>query len=275
MKQQLNSLAFTLLVLVVALNAWMYLMQPGMVFFPTRALDATPEQWGLAYEDVRFSTADGMNLHGWYLPREGARGTLLFFHGNAGNISHRGDSIRIFNRLGLNVFIIDYRGYGRSDGSPDETGLYTDARAAWDWLTQERNVPADSIVIFGRSLGGVVAVQLAAEVQAAGLIVESAFSSARDVADEIFPLLSRLVWLRFRFDARRAIADVRFPVLIMHSRHDEIIPYANGKRLFEAAQEPRRFFEMRGDHNSGFLQSQPEYGNALEQFLLQTTAPGE
>jgi fermentation-respiration switch protein FrsA (DUF1100 family) len=249
------------------LNLWMYLQQPGMIFFPYSQVTQTPEDWGLNYEQVNLITPDGLRLHGWYIPHPDADKTLLFFHGNAGNIAHRGDSIAIFHRLGLNVFIFDYRGYGQSEGSPSEQGLYQDARAAWRYLTQDRAIPASHIIIFGRSLGGAVATQLATEVEPAGLMVESVFSSARSMADEIFPLVSRIVFLRFHFNTQARIKKVNSPLLVLHSPHDEIIPFEQGKMVFEVANEPKTFVEMTGDHNYGFIRSQPAYEQALGKFI--------
>lgn len=249
------------------LNVWMFLQQPGMVFFPQRELDATPADWGMPYEDVSVETTDGIRLHGWYIPQAGAKRVLLFFHGNAGNISHRRESIAIFRQLGLSVFIFDYRGYGRSGGYPGEAGLYQDANAAWRYLVERRGVARQHIVLFGRSLGGAVAAQLAAGVQPGGLILESTLSSARDFARAEFPLLSYLVVIRYRFDAAARLAQVRCPVLVLHSRADEIMPYRMGEKLYAAAHEPKYFFALRGDHNSGFLQSQPQYGQTLAEFI--------
>lgn len=252
---------------LIFLNGWMYLQQPGMIFFPYEKISETPSNWGLEYEEVYLERGDGLRLHGWFIPHPGAQKTILFFHGNAGNIAHRGDSVAIFHRLGLNVFIFDYRGYGKSEGSPGEQGLYEDARAAWGYLTQERGISASDIILFGRSMGGVVATRLATEVQAAGLMIESTFSSARSMADEIFPLLSRLVILRFRFDAEADIKKVHSPLLVLHSPKDEIIPFREGEKVFAAANEPKTFVEMRGDHNYGFILSQPEYEQALAAFI--------
>jgi fermentation-respiration switch protein FrsA (DUF1100 family) len=257
----------SLLVALAAVNGWMFLQQPGMVFYPLSALDATPADWGMSYEDVSLRTGDGIELHGWYIPRQGAERVLLFFHGNAGNISHRGDSVEIFHRLGLDVFIIDYRGYGRSHGTPDEAGLYSDAAAAWQYLTGPRAVKAENIVVFGRSLGGAVAAQLAAHERPAGLILESTLSSARDFARQAFPLLSRLVLVRYDFDTAAQLAQVSCPVLVLHSREDEVMPWRLGEKVYRAAREPRRLVVLRGDHNRGFLQSQPGYEQALGEFI--------
>jgi hypothetical protein len=249
------------------LNGLMYLQQPAKTFLPERELSATPADWGLEYEEVWCGTLDGIQLHGWYIPSQGSSRALLFFHGNGGNISHRGDSIAIFHRLGLNVFIFDYRGYGRSQGKPSERGLSRDAAAAWRYLIETKGFSGTDIVIFGRSLGGAVAATLASEVRPGGLILESTFSSARDFANVAFPVLSRLVLLRYDFDTAERLTRVTCPVLVLHSPEDEIMPFQLGEKVYRAANEPKGFVKMRGDHNSGFLRSQPDYERELRRFL--------
>jgi len=264
--------------LIVGLLIW--LMQPRLVFFPFQQQVSTPADLGLAFEDVTIETVDGERLAGWFVPapRERRRDlTLLFLHGNAGNISHRGDSLWIFAQLGLDVLIIDYRGYGRSSGSPSEKGLYLDADAAWRWLTEGRGVPANRILLFGRSLGGAVAAELAGRLgsepgaaasgQPAAVVIESGFDEVASLARHHYPLLTAVIPLRFEFRAAEAIARTRAPVLVLHSPDDEIVPYALGRRLFAAAPEPKRFVDLRGGHNDGFLVSQPDYQKAIADFL--------
>ncbi len=267
MKNRIIKNILLLLLGMALLNSCMYLRQSSMVFFPYTALGQTPAEWGLAYEDVFLHSEDGVRLHGWYIPHHGSQKTLLFFHGNAGNISHRGASVEIFHQLGLNLFIFDYRGYGKSQGKPDEEGLYRDARAAWRYLTNERGFEQEEIILFGRSLGGAVAAELAAEVQPGGLILESTFSSAKDVANALLPVLSRLIILRYDFNTAAHVRRVASPLLVLHSPDDEIIPFHLGEKVFQAANEPKTFFRMRGDHNSGFLMSQPDYERALSAFI--------
>jgi uncharacterized protein len=262
-------------VVLLAIGGTLWLRQPGMVFYPIERVVATPSDWGLSYEKVKLITADGVGLYGWYLPAPNTRRTLLFFHGNGGNISHRGESLQIFHRLGLNVLIIDYRGYGRSEGSPSEEGLYRDAEAAWRYLVEKRGLRAEDIVIFGRSLGGAVAAWLAAKEQPAGLILESTFSSAREMAHAVFPLLSWLTPMRYEFNTAAVLKHVHCPILIAHSRDDEIIPFAFGEVLYQAANTPKRFLMMRGDHNAGFLQSQSEYEHGLRLFFAESVTVGE
>lgn len=262
------------LLVLFAFSGFMYFNQPHMVFFPIKELRGAPGSWGMEYEDVTIESMDKTaKLHGWFIPAKGATKTLLFFHGNAGNISHRGESIRIFHETGLNVYIIDYRGYGASSGEPSEQGVYDDARSAWQYLTGERGLADSDIIIFGRSLGGVIATQLASEVKPAGLIVESVFSSAKDVARKLMPVISRLVFIRYQFDAEQTIKNVRVPLLVLHSPADDIIPFKLGKKVYDAGNEPKTFFEMKGDHNGGFLESQPEYQQALEKFVASLGRP--
>lgn len=239
----------------------------------------TPADWGLNYEDVVVETEDGVRLHGWYVNQPGATKVLLFFHGNAGNISHRGDSVRIFHRLGLNVLIFDYRGYGKSDGKPSEDGLYQDAKAIWKYVTSEKSTQREDVILFGRSLGAAVAANLAAEVQPGAVILESSFSSASDMARSVFPILSYLTVMRFDFNTAESVTNITSPVLVVHSRDDEIIPFSLGRKVYEAAGQPKQFLEISGDHNNGFLRSQPRYEQMLAQFIsdlpAQRSRPGE
>lgn len=261
-----NGLSISVLVFLF-FGGWLYFQQPAMIFFPSKDLDATPLDWDLPYEDVTLETEDGIRLHGWFMPHPGASQTVLFFHGNAGNISHRRESVKIFHRLGLNVFIFDYRGYGNSQGKPSESGLYNDALAAWQYLLQEKNLTKQQIVVFGRSLGGAVACNLSAEMQPGALILESTFSSAWDMANVIFPIMSHLMPMRFEFNTEDYVKRVTSPVLVLHSTEDDIIPFRLGEKVYRAASQPKYFVKMEGNHNSGFLLSQPDYQQALGEFL--------
>lgn len=263
----MTSLVIYTLVGLLLLNVLMYFQQPMMIFYPMSQLYQTPANWGLDFEDVTLNTVDDVQLHGWFIPDTESDQVVLFLHGNAGNISHRRDSIEIFHRLGLNVFIIDYRGYGLSKGRPSEPGLYQDARAAWRYLTDVKGFDPGDVIIFGRSLGGAVAAKLAAEVKARGLILESSLSSARDFARAVFKILSRLVVIRYDFDTTQHIKAVDYPVLVMHSPDDEIMPFHLGKKIYQLANQPKHFVRMRGDHNNGFLLSQPQYQQALDNWL--------
>lgn len=244
-----------------------FLLQPRLVYFPITGLQMIPTQVGLRYEDVNFETRDGLRLHGWYIPVRGASYTVLFLHGNAGNISHRLESLAIFNRLGLNTFIIDYRGYGNSQGTPDENGTYQDALAAWDHLRQAKQKKPEDIILFGRSLGGAVAAWLATQVNPGGLILESTFTSLPDLgADHYWFLPVR--WLsRYQYSTQAQLSAVSAPVLIAHSRDDRIVSFRHAQNLYAVANPPKQFLELRGGHNEGFVVSGDAYEDGLRRFV--------
>lgn len=246
-----------------------YFAQDNLLFFPNMGREhaATPAALGLAYEDLALRTEDGETLHAWWLPATPARGTVLLFHGNAGNISHRLDYARMFRGLGYNTLLVDYRGYGKSTGKPSEEGTYRDAAAAWQWLTGTRGVPAREIVVFGESLGGGVACWLARHRPVAALVLASTFTSVPDMAAEVYPFLPVRLISRFSYDTRECLAHVKAPVLVVHSPRDDIIPYAHGRKLYEAAREPKEFLEIAGGHNDGFVFTRPEWVNSLGAFL--------
>jgi len=254
----------------VLLGVLLFFMQERMVFLahlPGRQLEATPRDAGFDYVDVTVKTADGILLHGWYVYAPNPRGTVLFLHGNAGNISHRLDSIAIFHELGLDTFIIDYRGYGQSEGKPGEEGTYRDAEAAWEHLVTERGEDPARIIVFGRSLGGGVAAWLATRHKVAALVVESSFTSAVDMAAHLYPFMPVRLISRLKYPVADYVARAECPVLIVHSRDDEIIPFAMGKALYEAAPAPKAFIELAGDHNNGFLLSRDRYREKLGKFI--------
>jgi len=251
----------------VGLLVILFVFQSHLIYFPQKEIYETPGRAGLSYEAVFFETTDGVKLSGWFVPAEKPRGVVLFCHGNAGNISHRMDSIRIFHRLRLSTFIFDYRGYGISKGKPTEKGIYLDAEAAWRYLTEIRHVPRTEIILFGRSLGGAIAARLAQDHSPAALIIESTFTSLPDIAADIYPFLPVRLLARFDYNTRKYIKLVNCPILIVHSRNDEIMPFKHGRQLFEAASEPKEFLEITGTHNDGFMASGKSYEEGLDLFL--------
>ena len=261
-----------------AMVAWMYLSQRRLLYMPRANLAATPSDAGLTYEDVHLTNGLGTPIHAWWLPHARPRFTLLFSHGNGGNISHRLETLRIFHGLGLSVLIYDYSGYGLSQGKPSEKATRADVRAAWDWLVRERNIDPGSIILFGRSLGGGVAAELAAKltgqgVNPAGLILESTFTSIPDMGADIYPWLPVRQLARFRYDSENALRDVRLPALFLHGRDDDVIPFRLGRRLHDGYAGPKAFLELLGDHNSGFLFSGPVYVDGLDRFLSGLKCP--
>jgi fermentation-respiration switch protein FrsA (DUF1100 family) len=260
----------------VAVLVLLFAFQSRLIFFPntpSRAVGPGPDSIGLTFESVEILTEDGTRLDAWYVPALEPRGTVLFFHGNAGNISHRLDSLRVFNQLNLSTLIFDYRGYGRSEGEVSEAGIYLDAEAVWRHLTEERRIPAAEIVLFGRSLGAAVAASLAGTHRPGALIIESGFVSVPAMAAELYPWLPARRLARISLPTGDYLKSVSCPVLVVHSRDDEIIPFRHGLRLFEIAQEPKQFLELRGGHNDGFLVSGRRYLEGLDAFV--TTSLGK
>lgn len=278
-----------LLVLVAAACvALLMLFEEHLIYFPSRypqgRWDPAAGSAGAApvrLEDCWLEAADGVKLHGWYCRAASGPGpgapppVLLWLHGNAGNITHRYEGIVNFVRLPAEVFIIDYRGYGRSSGRPGESGLSLDAAAAWQYLVAQRGVDAGRIVVLGRSLGAAVAVALVRDpaVIPAGLIVESAFTSVPDMVAGILPIFPRGL-IRTRMDSLSMIGAITCPKLFVHSDADEIVPYAHGRRLFDAAAEPKRFHRLRGiGHNDTDVFGGPAYLAELADFVAACTRP--
>ncbi len=241
--------------------------QDRLVYYPTRPLEGTPADVGLSFESVEFPTSDGLRLHGWWVPAPDAWGTVLFLHGNGGNVSHRLEKLRILHDLGLDTFLFDYRGYGQSEGRPDEAGTYRDAEAAWSYLTARRAIPPDRIILYGESLGGAVAAYLARRRPVRALVLEAAFTSLPEVAAELYPFLPARRLTRFRYDTRSYLEGVSCPVLIFHSRDDEIVAFRHALRLQATGPAPKVLVELRGSHNDAFLVARDRYEAGWRDFL--------
>ncbi len=272
-------LAISAVALWATIIITMVIFEDSLIFFPDPYpsgdwdAEAVARGSGTSVEDCFFEASDGVRLHGWWCRPNGdaAAGTgemvLLWFHGNAGNLAQRAGQMIALARIPAQVFIIDYRGYGRSEGKPGEEGLYRDGRAAWTYLTQKMGVDPAKIVIHGVSLGGAVAVDLATEVEAAGLIVQSSFTSVPDMATHHYPIVPR--WLvRTRMNSLAKIGDVDAPIMVIHSPSDEVVPFVHGQRLFEAARGEKRFLEVPGaSHNETSLVGGETYFGAIRGFL--------
>lgn len=246
-------------------------LEQRYIYFPDRHLVAIPEAIGLVYEEAHFAAADGVRLHGWYLPGEVGRPLVLFCHGNAGNISHRLESLRLLRGLGLSVFIFDYRGYGQSEGQPSEQGTYADVRGAHAWLRQH-GWPPTQMIYFGESLGAAVALQLAVEQPPAGLVLEAPFTSIAAMGRHHYFLLYLLIgWLLdARYDNLEKIGEVRAPLLIIQGDADAIVPPAMAQQLFAAANEPKTLRRIPGaGHNDLLYVGGKAYLDAWRLFLNQ------
>jgi fermentation-respiration switch protein FrsA (DUF1100 family) len=225
----------------------------------------------LPVQDVWFKAADGVKLHGWYIPSEEAVATLLFFHGNAGNITHRLENIFFLHHLKLNVFIFDYRGFGRSEGDPDEEGIQLDSQAAYDTVLTQPGVSVDSLFVFGRSLGGVFAAYTASKNPAAGLILESTFTNAVDMADKMMPIIPSW-YISAELNTQGYVAQLKIPKLFIHGTSDTIIPFTLGRELYKAAPQPKEFYSIVGaGHNNTWRVGGKEYFDTIKAFITRTS----
>jgi hypothetical protein len=267
-------LAFAYIGLAIAL----YLGQSNLVFMPSRDVIETPEILSIKFENIQITTRDNVNLDSWFVPAKDndlvGKGVILFCHGNGGNISNRISYLPIFRELGLATFLFDYRGYGKSGGTPTEEGTYTDVEAAWQYLTQERQIPPQKIIIYGESLGRAIASYLAQKNSqqngndnAGGLVLASTFTSISDRAAELYPFMPIRFLSRFSYNSIDRLPSIKIPVLVIHSIDDEIIPFHHGERNFQVANQPKKLVRLRGDHNSGFLDSLETYRNGVNEFI--------
>lgn len=245
----------------------LYFRQSKHMYKPTHEIETTPDRLGYEYDSIMFKTSDNMSLNGWYIPNHTSKRVVLFFHGNTGNISHCMESIEIFHRIGLSTFIFDYRGYGNSIGKTTEQGTYADAEAAWRYLVDVRGISPHHIIVLGRSLGGAIASWLVSQYTPRAFIIESTFTTAADIAAEHFPHVPARLLTRFHYNVLDNIKNITCPILIVYSRDDKITPIHHGIKLFDAANEPRQFLEIEGDHYDGFLKTGQRYVDALDSFI--------
>lgn len=271
----LRSVLQIILLAYLGLNVLIYFQQASLVFLPEMDRDfrATPAQINLPFNVLRLTTPDGEILDGWFVPgdtQHPVRGLVIFFHGNAGNIGHRLDYLRMFHGLGLAALIIDYRGYGRSSGTPSENGTYLDAATAWRHATEVLGFPAKRIVLYGESMGGAVAAQLAVTNRPGALVLASTFTSVPDMGSDLYPLLPIRLLANIRYDTLHRLPQISCPILIAHSRNDDIIPFTHGRRLFDAAKQPKQFLEIEGGHNEGFIFGRETWIRQFDAFIGQT-----
>lgn len=261
----------------LGLAALLYFAQDSLVFQAgvDRNFAATPAGIGLRFAELAIVTEDGETLHGWHVPSPApARGLVILFHGNAGNIGHRLDYLKVFHALGVDGLIVDYRGYGRSTGRPSEEGTYRDAEAIWRHATATLGIPPNRIAIFGESLGGGIAAELASRQRPAALMLASTFTSVPDLGAQLYPWLP-VRWLaRIRYETLGKLPRIACPILVIHSPQDDVIPFYHGRRLYEAATGPKRFLQIDGGHNEGFVFSQDAWVRVLDDFLAGSLPPG-
>jgi fermentation-respiration switch protein FrsA (DUF1100 family) len=251
---------------VVAFLGFVYARQESLIFFPDREVRFTPADLGMAFEDVRLTASDGVVLAAWWIPAHKPRGAVIFCHGNAGNMGDRVGKLRLLHDLGLSVLVFDYRGYGKSAGTPSERGTALDMDAAVAHLGNARLIPLERIVFYGESLGGAVAIEAATRTSPAALVVESTFTSARAMARRHYPFVPPAL-VRVRYDSLSRMGRLACPTLVLHGPDDTIVPFEMGEELFRAAPGPKRFATLPGDHNSGGILDSPDARRALADLL--------
>ncbi|MFC1534070.1 alpha/beta hydrolase [Thermodesulfobacteriota bacterium] len=261
-----------LILLILIFTSSCYFFYPKIenffIFFPQSSYDFTPEGLHLDYKDVHFNSVDGVKLHGWFFPLNREYPVVLFCHGNAGNISHRLDNIRLILERKIQVFIFDYRGYGKSAGSPSEKGIYMDGQAAYDYLVNKEHIAPENIVLFGRSLGAAVAIDMALQNDVRSVIIESGFVSTKDMAKSMFLFNIISFILPPNYNNLEKIAHIRVPKLIIHGEDDEIVPFRMGKSLFHASKEPKYFFPLKGaGHNDTYIVGGEKYFQIITSFI--------
>jgi uncharacterized protein len=258
------------LLVVCVLFLWGCPMEHRLIFHPNARIDRTPRDFGLLFDDVFFVTSDEVRLHGWFVPYRDAQTTLLWFHGNAGNVSHRLENIKLLHdNVKVNIFIFDYRGYGLSEGTVSETGTYLDGEAAIEYLRRHRSVESKNLVLFGRSLGAAVAIEMATRTEAlSAVILESPFASIRDMAREIFPSLPIGSLIRTQYNVAEKIRGIKTPLLVLHGDRDEVVPFSQGKKVYDAAPQPKTFYAIVGArHNDTYRVGGDSYFEAFRKHI--------
>jgi len=260
------ALASSVLIVFVGLFVLVKYLEHTAVFFPSRSMNSTPAQAGMPYEDVYLITSDGIKINAWLVKSSPSASTILFAHGNAGTISDRVMKLKFFHDLGLNVLVFDYRGYGKSQGRPTEKGIYLDAQAVYDYLQSRPDIDHGRIIGYGASLGGVVVVDLATRRKLAALMIESSITSAKDMAQRLYPFLPSFL-MGIKFDSLSKIKNIDTPKLFLHSPEDQTVPLSMGQKLYEAASNPKSFLFIHGGHNDGALISDGKVRDGFKKFL--------
>ena len=250
----------------LSLAAYVRYLESITVFHPAKEIERTPRSIGLGFEDIYFKTKDKYVINGWLIKHPQAHSTVIYFHGNAGNMADRLEKIILLRNLKVNVFIIDYRGYGKSQGKPCEHGVYEDAVAAFDYLLTRGDIEHEKIWVYGTSLGGTVAIDLATKKRLACLIIDSTFSSAADMGRTIYPFIPSFL-IQTKMDSLAKIKKITIPKLFLHSREDDVVPFRLGQKLFAVAPAPKEFLEIKGGHNDNYVYSREIWLEGVSRFL--------
>lgn len=274
LKKPVKFMIFTVITIMFVMG-FISFIEKQYIFHPNKGIYSTPEDLGLKYDDIMFTTEDGLKLNGWFVPgkmdsqTKQSMYTLLWFHGNAGNISHRIENIEmLYDRLPVNIFIFDYRQYGKSEGNISEQGTYIDAKAALKYLHSRKDIDHKKIIFFGRSLGSAVAVDLAIKEKCRALILESPFSSIKEMTKSLYPFLPISYFVRTKYDTLSKIRDIKVPVLIIHGEKDDLVPIEQGRKLYETANEPKEFYTIpEANHNDTYIAGGEKYFDVIRRFV--------
>lgn len=262
----LKELIYLIVLVLIFLITYIKYVEYRGLYYPAREIEFYPDTIGLKFEDIYITTEDGIKINGWFIWNPESRYTLLFCHGNAGNIGNRIDKINLLSGINLNIFIIDYRGFGKSEGRLHEKGLYLDAEASYDYLLNSRNIKQEQIIIYGESLGSAVAIDLASKRSPKALIVEGSFSSGREMAKKIYPILPGFLFSN-SFNSINKIKKIDCPKLFIHSKEDEVVPFKLAEKLYREAKLPKEFIELEGQHNDAFLNDKEKYITSIASFI--------
>ena len=272
----LKSVGRITLGVVIGATLFLVIFEKHFIYYPAAAVDLTPKALGLPFDEVLIDVEPGVKIHGWFIKAatEPSVATVLFSHGNAGNIADRIDRVQSLRSLGLDFLLYDYRGYGKSTGDTDEEGTYRDGRAAYDYLVKSRQIDPGHIVLMGESLGCAVSIQVALERKAAGLVIEAPFASIAHMANAVYPFLPLGSFIRTRYENVKKIPQLKMPLMVIQGTKDEVIPVAQGRMVFDAAPEPKRYLAIEGaHHNDVYLIGGEGYRRALGEFIRQVSAP--
>ncbi|MBW1704000.1 MAG: alpha/beta hydrolase [Deltaproteobacteria bacterium] len=261
-------LILLILVFIVISCVFFPQIENFFIFYPDKELEFHPADWHLTFEDVYFEAEDKTRLHGWFFPQKGNAPVILFCHGNAGNICHRLENVKLLLDQKFQVFIFDYRGYGQSKGRPSEKGIYRDGLAAYDFLVNRKHIPQDRIVLFGRSLGAAVSIEIALKRKVRSLIIESAFTSTKGMARTMPLFMPFSFFLPPHYNNLEKITGINVPKLIIHGEEDEIVPFSMGQKLYHAARSPKSFYPLKNaGHNDTYVLGGKNYFDTLAVFV--------
>lgn len=252
-----------------ALCGAVYKYQDKLLYFPSDYLESDPSSAGLTFEDFEVEVEPGVLIHGWIVEKDPQAPWILHFHGNAGNISHRIDFLRLYHELGFNGVVFDYRGYGKSTGTPTEAGLVADGLAVVKYLQEQREVDPKTLIYWGESLGGGVAAAVSVKRAPRALILKSTFTSVPDMGADVYPFLPVRFLSTTKFDTKEVIGTFLFPKLVAHGQADTVIPFHHGQRLYQTASEPKVFVQLSGDHNTSPLGLGDEFQQTVKDFVLE------